>query len=120
MDEEAGGGARSASGAGESSLQRSVGKWEGTELKSRPALYQRLRPGLHADSAADAAYNGTQPAGWDNGDNGGFGFGAWTLGGGSNAGDFMGSSRFRVPLCAICASSASSVESSDIVLSPEC
>jgi hypothetical protein len=40
------------------------------------------------DNAADAAYN----SGWANGTDGGFGFGGWSLAGGTNAGFFIGNS----------------------------
>jgi hypothetical protein len=47
-----------------------------------------LGASLAADSAADAAYND----GWTTGDNGGYGFGSWTLTAAGTAGWFTGSS----------------------------
>lgn len=41
---------------------------------------------LAFDSAADSAYSG----GWDSGDNGGSGFGTWTLNSGGGGGDYIG------------------------------
>src|SRR5437879_1489641 len=43
---------------------------------------------IASDNASSAPYND----GWQNGDNGGFGFGAWGLGGFGTAGGFIGDS----------------------------
>ncbi len=54
-----------------------------------PTVTAYARPIVASDNASDAVYND----GWQTGDDGGFGFGAWTLStSGGNAGFFIGSS----------------------------
>ncbi|MBC7809363.1 MAG: hypothetical protein H7145_24780 [Akkermansiaceae bacterium] len=55
-----------------------------------PTPGANARPVVASDNASDAVYND----GWQTGDNGGFGFGAWTLStAGGNAGFFIGTSK---------------------------
>lgn len=52
-----------------------------------------LAPAMFAQVPNDNASNSAYNDGWQSGDNGGTGFGAWTLSGGSNAGFFIGNSK---------------------------
>lgn len=56
-----------------------------------PALFALLVvPAFGATLASDSAADSVYADGWDNGDNGGSGFGSWTLNAGGGGGDYIG------------------------------